>query len=255
MNKSGNILISKFKIKFTFTAYLIFTFANAQFEIPLFHGDTEVIKHNGFTLSYSEMHEQSWWVAYELDAGKTRGKTKRSNNFKADPMVSTGSSSLADYKGSGFDRGHLAPAGDMKWSKQSMDDSFYMSNISPQRPGFNRGIWKKLESLIREWVVQYGKLYIATGPVLDKSYMTIGDNKVSIPDYYYKVILDYQNPQYKAIGFMIPNQNSKDHLSNYALSIDKIEAILNIDFFHLLEDSLEASIESVLDLSQWGLAK
>jgi len=255
LSKSGKIYLSKLKIRFIYSTFFLFTLANAQFEIPLFHGDTEIIKHNGFTLSYSEIHEQAWWVAYELDAGKTKGNIKRSNNFKVDPMISTGSSTLADYKGSGFDRGHLAPAGDMKWSKPSMDDSFYMSNMSPQRPGFNRGIWKKLESIIREWAVEYGKLHIVTGPVLEKSHMTIGSNKVSIPNYYYKVILDYQNPEYKAIGFLLPNQKSKKHLSNYALSIDELESTLNIDFFHLLDDSLEASIESNLDLSLWGLDK
>ena len=242
---------------FTFKTFIIFfqTYGilYGQYEIPKFHLDTQIVKHNGFTLSYSEEHEQPWWVAYDLDEKEVRGKVKRSNKFKIDPFIKSGSATLKDYKGSGFDRGHLAPAGDMKWSKKSMDDSFFMSNISPQVPSFNRGIWKKLESMVRRWAEDNKKVYITTGPIFSDSDESIGENNVTIPRAYFKVILDYTLPKYKSIGFVLPNQKSKEHLSNYVYTVDEIEAILDIDFFYLLEDDIEETIESNYNLSDWGI--
>ena len=202
-------------------------------------------------MSYSENHEQAKWVAYSLDLNQTYGTVKRTNRFRTDPKVSTGSSELSDYKKSGYDRGHLAPAGDMKWSSTAMDESFFMSNISPQVPGFNRGIWKKLESTVRKWARDYKKIYIVTGPVLTKSYATIGKNEVSVPELYYKVVLDYQKPVLKAIGFVLPNKKSKNRIQKYSMSVDEVEKITGIDFFHSLDDALEDSIESVHDIGQW----
>ena len=251
MIKTRKIKFFKFNLLLLFLNITSFTFA--QYETPKFSNDVEIVKHHGFTLSYSELHEQPLWVAYELDAKKTQGKIKRSNKFKIDPSISTGSATLADYKGSGYDRGHLAPAGDMKWSKKAMDDSFYMSNISPQVPGFNRGIWKKLEFLVRKWAVENEKIYIATGPIFRDNPNSIGHSKVTIPSAYYKVVLDYTEPEFKAIGFILPNLKSKEHLSTYVYTIDKIESILGVDFFHKLDDNIEDLIESDYNLSSWGM--
>ena len=104
----------------------------------------QIVNHLGYSLSYNEKNEQASWVAYELTADQVRGTVKRKDSFRSDPLIKTGSASLSDYKGSGYDRGHLAPAADMKWSTTAMSESFFMSNMSPQLPGFNRGIWKKL---------------------------------------------------------------------------------------------------------------
>ena len=226
---------------------------NAQLEIPKFSEDMEIISYRGFTLSYSEEHEQPWWVAYELDINKLSGSIKRSNRFRIDPKVDKGSANLSDYKKSGFDRGHLAPAADMKWSKVAMDDSFLMSNISPQVPGFNRGIWKKLESVVRRWTNDNEKIYVVTGPVLINKYSTIGSNNVSVPNFFYKVIFDNKGPEKKGIGFVLPNEKSRNNLKDFSMNIDSVESITGIDFFHSLEDSFEDSLEISLDLSQWGL--
>ena len=129
----------------------------------------------------------------------------------------------------------------------------FMSNISPQTPGFNRGIWKKLESVVRRWANDYEKIYIVTGPVLTKKYLTIGENNVSVPDFFFKVILDNKGPEKKAIGFVLPNEKSTNNLKEFSMNIDSVESITGIDFFHLLVDSFEDSIERSLDLSQWGL--
>ena len=105
----------------------------------------QIIKHQYFTLSYSEPHEQAEWVYYKLTPQLINGTQSRTDNFRTDPMVTSGSAQLNDYKGSGFDRGHLCPAADMKINRDAMSETFYMSNMSPQHPSFNRGIWKKLK--------------------------------------------------------------------------------------------------------------
>ena len=205
------------------------------------------------SLLYNEKHEQANWVAYELESNKLNGIFKRKNQFRIDPKVHTISASPTDYKKSGYDRGHLAPAADMKWSKVAMEESFFMSNISPQTPGFNRGIWKKLESVVRRWANDYEKIYIVTGPVLTKEYSTIGLNNVSVPDFFFKVVFDNQGSEKKAIGFVLANEKSRNNLKDFSMNIDSVEKITGIDFFHLLEDSFEDSLERSLDLSQWGL--
>ena len=176
----------------------------------------------------------------------------RTNDFRIDYKVKTGSASLSDYKGSGYDRGHLAPAGDMKWSSTAMSESFFMSNMSPQHPSFNRGIWKKLESTVRNWAVDNGMIYIVTGPILTGNYKTIGHNDVSVPDYYYKVILDYSEPEIKGIGFILSNQKSKSSLQSFAVTIDEVERKTGIDFYHALPDGIEEQIESTIDINKWS---
>src|SRR5690606_14328696 len=120
----------------------------------------------------------------ELTRDKTTSVTKRTDNFRPDPKIASGTATNADYLRSGYDRGHLAPAADMGWSIASMSESFYFSNMSPQMPGFNRGIWSQLEKLMRTWAIEYGNIFLATGPVFSDSLPFIGANKVSIPDYY-----------------------------------------------------------------------
>jgi endonuclease G len=223
-----------------------------QLELPKSAPNDQIVHHSNYTLNYSEKHEQAEWVAYTLSSSDVYGSVGRTNDFRADPKVKTGSASLADYKGSGYDRGHLAPAGDMKSTYTAMSESFYMSNMSPQVPSFNRGIWKKLESTVRNWAVDYQKVYIVTGAVLTASYPTIGMNNVSIPEFYYKVILDYEQPEIKGIGFILPNQKSSQSLQSYAVSVDEVERFTGIDFFHSLSDDIEEQIESHIDLNKWS---
>jgi len=191
-------------------------------------------------------------VAYRLTSGHTSGTVDRTNDFREDYKVKTGSASLSDYKGSGYDRGHLAPAADFKWSSTAMSESFFMSNMSPQKPGFNRGIWKKLESNVRNWASDNGEIYVVTGPILTGSYSSIGSNQVSIPDYYYKVILDYKEPEIKGIGFILPHQKSSSSLQSFAVTIDEVERRTGIDFYHELPDEIEEQIESNIDISKWS---
>jgi len=221
-------------------------------EIPATGSKEIIITHPGYSLLYNETHEQANWVAYELTVEETNNVFERTDNFRPDPKVNTGTADDHDYSGSGFDRGHLAPAADMGWSSTVMAESFYYSNMSPQNPGFNRGIWKKLEALVRTWAIENNSVYIVTGPVLTNGLQSIGTNKVSVPEYYYKVILDYYEPGITGIGFIIPNSRSGEPLQNFAVTIDSVEKITGIDFFPLLPEKHEKIIETTLCLDCWS---
>ncbi|THH40425.1 DNA/RNA non-specific endonuclease [Neolewinella litorea] len=215
----------------------------------------EVVAHNGFTLSYREDWEQAEWVAYLLTRDQLQKEwSDRRDNFRDDPRVSTGSATDFDYRGSGYDRGHLAPFADFAWDEALADETFYFSNISPQDPAFNQGIWRELEELVRDWARRDGRLYVVTGPVTSEPPLAyIGrDNKVAIPRAYYKVVLDLDEPQQKGIGFVIPNAVSTQPLADYAMSIDEVEARTGIDFFpELMPPDLEAAIESSSQARDW----
>ncbi len=246
------------EIIYTLIAALLSLFHNVPdgLEIPAVTNPDAVVEHTNYTLQYDERFEQADWVAYELTADEAEGTVKRGNSFREDPYVLTGSAELSDYKKSGFDRGHLAPAGDMKFSPDAMSESFYMSNMSPQRPGFNRGIWKELEEMVRKWAEENGSLYVVTGPVLNKPYYpVIGENKVAVPEFYYKVLLDYTEPEIKGIGFILPNKKCEDPLGDYAVPIDRVEEVTGIDFYPKLPDGEEDRIEGNIDLSLWGLSR
>lgn len=221
-------------------------------EIPKTNSKDKIITHSGYSLLYNEIHEQADWVAYQLTKEETVKLYVRTNKFILDPKINTITASDIDYKGSGYDRGHLAPASDMGWSSITMKESFYYSNMSPQNPSFNRGIWKKLEELVRTWAVENNNIYIVTGPVLKGELTSIGIDKISVPKYYYKVILDYSQPSIKGIGFVLPNAGSKEPLKNYAVTIDNVEKFTGIDFFPLLQDKQENLIESTLCIECWS---
>ncbi|WP_069659203.1 DNA/RNA non-specific endonuclease [Arcticibacter eurypsychrophilus] len=222
-----------------------------KLEIPRLKLNQYVITHAAYSLSYNEPNEQANWVAYELTSKETNSTFKRTNKFSIDLLVKTGSADNQDYAESGYDRGHLAPAGDMGWSSTAMKESFYYSNMSPQNPSFNRGVWKRAEELVRSWATDYKSVYIVTGPILTKGLSTIGYNKVAVPKYFYKVILDNNAPGIKGIGFIIPNTGSNESLLNFAVSIDQVERITGIDFFPLLPDKQENLIESSLNTTAW----
>lgn len=221
------------------------------FEYPKAVSGEQVLRYTGFTLSYNEKHEQASWVAYNLTAREIQGTTKRGSDFREDKAVKTKSATPDDYRRSGFDRGHLAPAGDMKWSPKAMSESFYMTNMSPQEPAFNRGIWQQLEEKVRFWAKDNGDIYVVTGPVLTPNLKTIGKNKVSVPKYYYKIILDARDPDIKAIGFLMENKGSNKSLESFAVPIDSIEKITGLDFFPLLPDDMEEKLENKVNLRGW----
>jgi len=212
----------------------------------------KIVKHSYYTLSYSEDHEQAEWVMYTLQGSALNSSIVRSNNFRPDKRVKTGSAKLSDYRGSGFDRGHLAPAADMKYTSTSMSESFFMSNMSPQIPSFNRQIWRKIESQFRNWGHEYGKIIVVTGPVLNGDCLgAIGINKVTVPRYYYKVAIDPNNLE-RNIAVLIENKGSSARVQSFVVSIDSLESVTEIDFFYKLDDALEIQIESTTHKNLWN---
>ncbi len=224
---------------------------NQKLELPKHSASDQIIRHLAYTLCYSEQHEQATWVAYELTRSETQKSVERSNKFMIDPQVKTKSATKADYKESGYDRGHLAPAADMGWSAETMQESFYYSNMSPQLPAFNRGIWKQLEEKVRDWAIAEDTLLVVTGPVLRDGLPAIGINSVSIPEYYYKVLLDFTGKSHKGIGFILPNRAGSSPLQSYAVSIDSVEKVTGIDFFYALADKQEYELEHAFCLPCW----
>ena len=223
-----------------------------HFFLPTSNG--QVIHHSEYSLSYLETHEQAEWVAYRLTRKNLKKpNVKRTGRFNPDYSVTTRSAFHRDYSGSGFTRGHLAPAGDMAHSNKAMEESFYMSNISPQLRPFNNGIWKELEEQVRDWAFSTGSLIVVTGPVLTDSYLQkIGQNRVSVPRRFYKIILDIDQSNERSIAFIIPNQRIENPLQEYVVSIDSIENLIGIDFFpELLNDEEEEKLESMTMSHKW----
>ena len=209
------------------------------------------IEKTGFTIGYNKELKQARWVAYELTKDEVSSKiAERTDNFTPDNRYSTATDK--DYLKSGYDRGHLAPAADMGYSIQAMEDCFSYINISPQTPSLNRVIWKQLENRVRGWANEEGNVYIATGGILQGNMKQLGKGKVAIPNYFYKVILDL-TPPCKAIAFVLPNGEVTEPLSNYSTTIDNVEKLTNIDFFSQLPDYLENDLESQNNAGAWGL--
>ncbi|MGL5318991.1 MAG: DNA/RNA non-specific endonuclease [Bacteroidales bacterium] len=212
----------------------------------------QIIPRKGYTVSYNSDYCNPNWVAYVLEKGELEApKTKRTDRFIKDPEVYMDQGGNEDYSRSGYDRGHLAPAADMSWSPKTMSESFYFSNMSPQKPSFNRGIWKELEDLVRKWADKESLLLVATGPVIQNDLPTIGPNKVAVPKYFYKVIIDPVGPDKKGIGFVIKNEASKRKLHSYAVTIDSVERLTGINFFEAMPDHLEETLEEQLDKGAW----
>ncbi|MFT5777631.1 MAG: endonuclease G [Crocinitomicaceae bacterium] len=233
--------------------------------IPLMDGDFEVAEHTAMILSYNESHEQANWVEHIILPDVTTGNFSRSNDFREDPMITTGTAVEADYflktlksdssyayDGFGYDRGHLAPSADFRWSETALSESYFYSNMSPQLGDFNRQKWAELEGLLRSYVEgQETHLIVVTAPVLRDNLPTIerGVNKISIPEYYVKTALDLKNK--RGIAYVMPNMELELPVEAYAVTIDSAERLLGLDLFPNLEDSQESLIESNFDIDYW----
>lgn len=211
----------------------------------------EVVNHDHYSLSYSEVHEQAEWVIYMLKKSHLTYDDRERPDFIGDPFIDSKSASWRNYKGSGYDRGHLCPAGDRRFSEMAYRETFYTSNISPQDPEFNAGIWNDLEKQVRIWTKRYGELFIATAGVLENRLETIGDENVAVPRYYYKIVARGSEQDLSVIAFLIPNRLENGTLENYMVSIDRIEELTGLDFFNALPGEIEREIESGIDQGDW----
>ena len=220
-----------------------------QLEIPKTVGkrDEIVIRHLGYTVSYNNFYKTPNWVAWELTRQETEGDEERTNKFLPDPELPEPRVTTSDYTRSGYDRGHMAPAADMKWSSRAMKESFYMSNICPQNRKLNRDDRGDLEEPCRKWAEKYGTVHIACGPIYDtKSPKRIGKNRVAVPDRFFKVVLIYNRKNPMAMGFLFDNKAHHQNLKNYMVTVDKVEEETGLDFFPKVPDSIEERIESTV---------
>ncbi len=212
----------------------------------------QIVKHDFYSLSYNENYEQAEWVGYELKKEYIKNSTFKRPFFIEDPKVKSQSADWRNYKKSGYDKGHLCPAGDMEFSWNAYKDTFFTSNISPQLHDFNSGIWNRLEEKTRYWAVKYDGVYVITGGVLESGLKTIGEEKVSVPKYFYKVVLDDSQGKYKMIGFLVPAVDSNKALYDFVVPVDKIEAMTGIDFFPKLADKIENQLEKSNLYKDWS---
>ena len=212
----------------------------------------QIIVHKGYSVSYNKDTRLPNWVAYELTDIEVNGTCKRSPHFYPDPDVKGRQADNEDYRNSGWDKGHIAPAGDMKWDEQAMRESCYFSNICPQNHNLNGGDWRSLEEKCRDYARRFGNVYIAAGAVVgEMKNGTIGHNKVVVPDGFFKVLLICKESKYEGIGFYFENVAGHKPLSVYVKSIDEIEKLTGIDFFYSLPDKLEEEVERTVNEEIW----
>lgn len=223
-------------------------------EIPTSKQGTQeqILKRLAYTVSYNKDLRLPNWVAWHLTGAHTDGSYKRAGiKFAEDEDVPAPRATNLDYVQSGYDRGHMCPSGDNKWSEQAQVESFLYTNCCPQLHNLNAGDWEELESQCREWAKKYGDVYIVCGPVLmNKRHKTIGKNKVVVPEAFFKVVLR-MGKQPAAIGFIYRNEPNNKSMSSYVNSVDDVERITGIDFFPALPDDVEKSVEANAHLSEW----
>lgn len=212
-----------------------------------------LLSRTGFSIGYSQKYRQAIWVSYILTAEQLEKKQiDRINVFQVDPAVKYHPVLPQNYSGTGYDRGHLAPAADMTYSVETMKYSFFMTNISPQIPGCNRGIWRRVENQVRRWAFKEKSLSVITGPLFKDEGKTLGNTEIPIPYAFYKVILDVTPPM-KMIAFLIPNKTTKRRIQSFVVTVDDIEKLTGYDFFSKLPDGMENELESKSDFFIWQL--
>ena len=211
----------------------------------------QIIHKSSYLVSYNRDTKIPNWVAWHLTADHTDGPIRRMSNFYEEERVATPRATLEDYRGSGWSRGHMCPAGDNKWSKTAMYESFSLVNVCPQNASLNSGVWNSIEIDCRRWTIRFGDIYIVCGPLFyNKEHETIGVNKVVVPEAFFKVILCMQGKP-KAIGFVVKNNAGTKKKDQYVNTIDEVERLTGYDFFPALHDSIEEEVEAYSKLDDW----
>ena len=236
-----------------------------SFFLPKIDSSEDLIAHRALFLVYDETHEQAKWVLHKISTNILEGKVGRTNDFRIDPLIKSESAEEKDYflktkqedgkydyDGFGYDRGHLAPSADFRWSQKALSESYFYSNMSPQLPSFNRERWADLEGLIRGYIYENKRaLIVYTGPVLHDGLKKISrsTNGVSIPEHFFKVVVDFEAK--KAIAYLMPQENTSYPVEYFATTIDEIEDLTGIDFLHQIDDETEALLEDQKDIAFW----
>lgn len=213
-----------------------------------------IINYEGFTVGFNPEMHQPWFVAWELTPERAFAdvSTRADARFAPDPDVA-GCATLNDYRRSGFDRGHMAPAADMKWSHQAMADCHLLTNMCPQLQAINSGAWATIEKNARNWTRRHGHLYIVAGPVLSDSLTrTIGRSEIPVPERFFKVIVAPEADPPMGIAFVVPNHPFDGGAQATVTTIDHVELITGFDFFAALPDPLEDALESQASMAAWN---
>ena len=224
-----------------------------QIEVPepLKNGKEIILHRKSYVVSYNLELKIPNWVAWHLTANHADGDVKRFNGYLEDEDVPTPRATPEDYKGSGWSHGHICPAGDNKWDRKAMRETFLLTNMCPQNRSLNSGLWNRIEMDCRKWAKKYGDVYIVCGPVLlNREHETIGEHNVVVPEAFFKVILCLQGKP-KAIGFVVRNNEGKKKRDQFINSVDDVERITGIDFFPALPDDIESEVEAYANIDDW----
>ena len=222
-------------------------------ELPSYDKSEHVLEYDGFTVSYNHTTLVPNWVAYELLDDELNGSyNTRSSNFSRDPNLVGEQASREDYSHSGWDKGHMAPKADMRWSSASYWQSHYFTNICPQNHTFNAGDWNTLEQKVRGMAKKYGRVWVICGPIFTThEFGTIGDAKVQVPDQFFKALLIKNGSDYSAIAYVMPNKAKHHPLKEYACTVDELELLIDRDLFPKLDDAIETAIEKEINWTYW----
>ena len=268
MKKNDKSLLSALGLVVIFAAWLILQrtgvlggsttplvdLPDDQLELPASRPGDRIMTYQGYVSSYNPETLIPDWVAYELTAEETRGEATRiDKNFSMDMNYHGKQAMREDYWGSGWTRGHMAPAADFAWDDSAMSETFYFMNICPQREELNNNDWQYLEKQVRAWARKYGKVWVVSGPIVgDNIYGTIGKDHVVVP---YKVVMVHDGKRYQSIAFVMGNDAERYWLYDCALTVDELEQATGLDFYPALPDDIEDDTESCYDLSVWNIRK
>ena len=227
----------------------------SRIELPALESTDYIVEYQGYVSSYNALTKTPDWVAYELTKDETYGDAVRDGKyFRPDDRVLLPQPDDYDYRGSGWTRGHLAPAADFRWSDEAMWETFHFTNCCPQDEELNNGMWNTLEKKCRTWARKHGKVYIVTGPIIGKNiYGTIGSGRVVIPDAFFKAVMVQKGNTWHSIAFVMENREWNENMQNCAMSVDELEDLTGLDLFAALEDETEKKNEKGFSLSFWKL--
>lgn len=231
------------------------TAAPSLLELPAASEGEDIIRHDNYTISYNSTACIPNWVAYELTSDELAGDEERGDRmFSKDPSYRKKQAMREDYSGSGWTKGHMAPAADFRWSADAMDETFYLTNVCPQDETLNAGDWEYLERQVRGWAKQLGSVWVVSGPIVGTGrHGRIGERGVVVPDAFFKAVLGRRNGQWRAIAFVMGNDTQRYWLRDCAMSVDCLEKTTGLDFFPTLEDAAEQTAEASFKLSDWGI--
>ena len=217
--------------------------------------DNETVRYKAITVYFNKDYRVPNCVAYELTntmtsmADSREAENRANYKFERDPNVK-GCPDWWEYKESGYTRGHMAPAMDMRWDKTAMEQCFLMTNICPQLEEMNDGEWRHVEEAVHRWSSKAGRLIVITGPIFSNNMKRIGKHQdISVPERFFKVI--YSPNQNRAIAFVMENKKMPNSWTNYATTIDKVEALTGYDFLASLDDKVEDVVESKQNIKDW----